>query len=350
MKMIRYWFLALLLFGTFAHADIPLDGLTLALHPVGETLVVGGRSRTLYTLDASTLEVLNRTYLGTTINKLMFSPDGSLLFVQDSEPDIYILNAETFEQIGTLGGYGSLSMAPDAKLMVALNRDYDGDTLTLFDTNGLEMKSLTFGEDDDVSSLGISPDGSKLAVFFDYFESENEEDVSWSNIPEEYEGFAKDVYAEQHDGDEARYMLLSLPGLEVLADYVSFYSPREDELVFFQGDDALIINSSNENARYSPDGTVEMWAWSSDISAYGSGISADHNILAVGSLADASIMDMANNSEVSFDLDDLPGWPEYFSSFVIAPSGIIYGATDAHRVVKVTQAGAGVSKEIKPIY
>lgn len=347
--MKKYFLICLLAFG-FAWADTPEDGLQLALHPNGETIMAGGENRTLYTVDAATLEVTNRVYFGSTINKMMYSPDGSLLFVQDSEPDIYVLDAATLEVQSTLGGYGTMSMAPAANMMVALNRDYDGDTLTLFNTSGMEQKSITFGEDDDIASIGISPDGTKVAVLFDEIDSENEEDVSWGDIPEEYEGFAKDVYAEQHDGEEARYILYSLPEFEVLADYVGFYGPNDDDLVLFQGDDALIINFSNENARYSPDGTVEMWEWAGGSNAYGAGLSNDHTILATGSLADGTIVDLANNSDVSFDIDDLPGWPEYFSSFAIADDGTVYGATDAFRLVKITQAGAGVSKEIKAIY
>ncbi len=333
-----------------AFADIPLDGITLALHPNGEMLVAGGENRTLYKIDAETLEVTERVYFGSTINKLAYSADGSLLFLQDSEPDIYILDAETLEVTATLGGYGAMSMAPAANLMVAYDSDFDGDTVTLFNTSGIEMKSITFGEDDDIASIGLNADGTKLAVFFDDFDSENEEDVSWSDIPEEYEGFAKDVYSEQHDGEEARYILYSVPEFEVLADYVGFYGPSDNQLVFFQGDDALIINSSNENARYKLDGTVEMWEWPGNSSAYGEGISSDQNVLVVGGLADATIFDVSTNSELSFDIDDLPGWPEYFSNFVIAPDGTIYGATDAYRIVKVQQAGAGVSKTIQPIY
>ena len=93
-----------------------------------------------------------------------------------------------------------------------------------------------------------------------------------------------------------------------------------------------------------------MWEWPSGSSAYGAGHSADHSILATGSLADGVIIDFANNSDVSFDIDDLPGWPEYFSSFAISEDGTVYGATDAFRIIKITQAGAGVSKEIQAVY
>ena len=347
--MKKWLVLGFLIMG-LAFADSPIDGLTLALHPEGEWLIAGGKNRTLYKLDAETLEVMERSYFGSTINRLAFSADGKVLFLQDSEPDIYVLAADTLKVVKTLGGYGAMQLAPAANLLLAYNDNYNGDTLTLFDMKGNEIQSLTFGEEDDIASVGISPDGSKVAVFFDSFDSENEEDVSWSDIPDEYEGFAKDVYAEQNDGEEARYILYSLPELEVLADYVGFYTPYDDQLVFFQGDDALIINSSNENARYSLDGTVEMWEWPGNSSGYGRGVSLDHNVLVVGGLADATIYDFAASSESSFDIDDVPGASEYFVSFVVADDGTIYGSTEGYRVVKVKQAGAGVSKTVQPVY
>ena len=343
--------LSLLIFApSVALADSALDGLALAMSPNGKVLIAGGKNRTLYTLDPDTLEVMKRTYLGTTINKMAFSDDGTKLFVQDSEPDIHVLNGKTLEIMSTIAGYGNLTTAPAAKLMAGLNPDWKGDTIALFDMEGAEIKSLTFGEDDDVATIGISPDGTKLAVFFDDVDSETEEKVSWGDIPDDYEGFAKDVYSEQHDAKEARYILYSLPDFEVLADYVGYYTPYDKDLVFFQGDDALVISSNNENARYSADGTVEMWEWEGSSSAYGEGLSTDQNVLVVGGSGKATVIDYANDSTLSFDLDDIPGASEYFRNFVITDDGVIYGSTDGYRVVKVTSAGAGVSKEVQAIF
>ncbi len=333
-----------------AFADSALEGLAIAMHPNGKTLIAGGKNRTLYTIDAKTLEVLERTYLGTTINKLSYSPDGTKLFVQDSEPDLHILNAKTLEITSTIADYGAMTIAPAANLMAAVDINYKGDTIALFDMEGTELKSLSFGEDDDIATIGISPDGTKLAVFFDDVDSETEEDISWGNIPDSYEGFAKDIFSEQNDGEEARYILYSLPDFEVLADYVSYYTPYDKDLVFFQGDDALVISSNNENARYSIDETVEMWEWDGSSSAYGEGLSTDQNVLVVGGSGSATVIDYKNDSTLSFDLDDIPGASEYFRNFVVTDEGIIYGSTDAYRIVKVTPAGAGVSKEIQAIF
>lgn len=333
-----------------AMADSALDGLALAMHPNGEVLVAGGKNRTLYTVSPDSLEVLNRTYIGTTVNKMAFSPDGTKLFVQDSEPDIHILNGKTLEIQATIADYGALTTAPEANLMAALDTNYKGDTVALFDMEGTEIKSLTFGEDDDVATIGISPDGTKLAVFFDDVDSETEEKVSWGDIPDEYEGFAKDVFSEQNDAKEARYMLYSLPDFEVLADYIGYYTPYDKDLVFFQGDDAIVISSNNENARYSKDETVEMWEWDGSSSAYGEGLSSDQNVLVVGGNGSATVIDYANDSTLNFDIDDIPGASEYFRSFVVTDEGIIYGSTDGYRIVKVTPAGAGVSKEVQAIF
>jgi len=338
---------------SLAFADSAIDGLALALNPNGETIVVAGDTRTIYSLDAASLEVIGRTYFGSSINKMAFSPDGSVLFVQDSEPDIYILDAETFETKSKLAGYGMMQISNDSKRLVALNLDYGGDTLSVFDISENSLNNIaevSFDKDSDVSSMGINAAGSKVALFFDDVKSETEEKVSWSDIPDEYKGFAKDVYSEKHDGKESRFLLLSIPDLNVLADYVSFYTPYSKEFVFFDGDDVLITSSSNENARYNVDGDVEMWEWDGISSSYAEAVSADHSTLVVGGYAQGTIYSLENASGFSFELDDIPGASEYFTDFAVAPDGTVYGTTTGYRIAKIKLSGAGISKTIKPVY
>ncbi len=341
------------MFAGIAFADSAIDGLALALNPNGETLVAAGDNRTIYSIDANSLEVIGRTYFGSTINKMAYSPDGSVLYVQDSEPNIYILDAETFETKSKLAGYGMMQISNEAQRLVAINLDYGGDTLAVFDISENKLNSLaevSFDKDDDISSMGINAAGTQVAIFFDDVDSETEEKVSWSDIPDEYKGFEKDIYSEQHDGKEARFLLLSTPELDVLADYVSFYTPYSKEFVFFQGDDVLITSSNNENARYKLNGDVEMWEWDGVSSSYAEAVSADHSVLVVGGYAEGTIYNVENASGFSFELDDIPGASEYFTDFAVAADGSVYGTTTGYRIAKVKLAGAGISKTIKPVY
>jgi len=349
----KYVLLFLTIVLNLAFADSAIDGLAIALNPNGETLVVAGDSRTIYSLDADSLEVIGRSYFGSSINKMAYSPDGSVLFVQDSEPDIYLLNAETFETISKLAGYGMMQVSNDSKRLVALNLDYGGDTLAIFDISENKLNSIaevSFDKDDDISSMGINAEGTKVALFFDDVDSETEEKVSWSDIPDEYKGFDKDVYSEKHDGKESRFLLLSIPDLEVLADYVGFYSPYSKEFVFFQGEDVLITSSNNENARYKVNGEVEMWEWDGVSSSYAEAVSADHSTLVVGGYAEGTIYSVENASGFSFELDDIPGASEYFTDFAVAADGTVYGTTTGYRIARIKLAGAGISKTIKPVY
>jgi hypothetical protein len=49
-----------------------------------------------------------------------------------------------------------------------------------------------------------------------------------------------------------------------------------------------------------------------------------------------------------FTVDALPGWPEYFSRFVVAGDGTVYGVTTAFRLVRVSKRGK-VEKAV-PVY
>ena len=351
--MKKYILFIMFLAVSFAVADSAIDGLTLALNPDGKTIVVAGDNRTIYTLDAATLEVLERTYFGSSINKMRYSADGSVLFVQDSEPNIYVLDADTLQTKSKLSDYGMMHVSTEAKIMVAVDPDYNGDSLAIFDISKNKLTSIaeiSFEKDEDIASIGINSDGSKLAVFFDDFDSETEEKVSWSDIPDEYKGFEREVYSRKHDGKEARFITYSIPDLEVLADYVSFYTPYDKELVFFHGEDVYITNQGNRNARFSPNGDVEMWEWQGIGSTSAENTSADQNILVVGGYGQGTVYDISSESGFNFDIDKLPGASESFIAFAVADDGTIYGTTSAYRVVKMKLAGAGISKIVKEVY
>ncbi len=351
--MRKFILIVMVLTTSISFADSALNGLTLAINPNGKTIVVAGDNRTIYTLDAATLEVLQRTYFGSSINKMLYSPDGSVLFVQDSEPNIYVLDAKTLETKSKLSDFGMMHISNAAKRLLATNLSYNGDTLAIFDISENKLTGIAeinFDKEEDIASMGLSSDGNKVAIFFDDVDSETEEKVSWGDIPAEYKGFARDVYSRKHDGKEARFITYSIPDLDVLADFVSFYTPYDKELVFFDGEDVLITNQSNENARYSANGDVEMWEWQGISSSNAENVSEDQKILVVGGYGQGTVFDISNNSGFNFEIDKLPGASEYFLAFAIAKDGTIYGTTSAYRVIKMKLAGAGISKTIKEVY
>lgn len=335
-----------------ALANQPEGGLALALHPEGHTLVAGGLNRTLYELDAHTLEVRARRYLGAPINALAFSADGARLFVESSAPDIYVLAADTLEPLATLNGWGGLRSAPAVDRFVAFRRAYEGDELMLFDGAGEALGELRFAPEHDVVAVGIDPQGKRVAVAFRGVESEDEKEVSYGDMPDGLAGFQRDVYRQQHDGRRARFLLLGAPTLKTLVDVETFYNPDQPQPhLWFQGDEVLMVNYRNLNARFARDGSVEMWQWPGDVSfAYGQGASPDHALLAVGGLRRATLVRLEDMNTADFRLDELPGWPEYFSDFAITGDGTVYAATDGFRVAKVTPDGIGFTQRVAPVF
>jgi WD40 repeat protein len=62
-----------------SNAGAPIGGLTVTMSPDGATLVASGDPRTLYVIDAATLEVKNRVWVETSVSNLVFGPSASSL-------------------------------------------------------------------------------------------------------------------------------------------------------------------------------------------------------------------------------------------------------------------------------
>src|SRR5215207_9445246 len=64
-----------------------------AVSPDGKRLAVGGQNRVVYLLDADTLAVQRRVWLGARVGRLSFSGDGKRLLAEDEADNLHLLDA-----------------------------------------------------------------------------------------------------------------------------------------------------------------------------------------------------------------------------------------------------------------
>jgi hypothetical protein len=50
----------------------------------------------------------------------------------------------------------------------------------------------------------------------------------------------------------------------------------------------------------------------------------------------------------TFEIDRLPGWPEYYKGFGFGPDGTVYGVTTAYRLVRINKNGE--AEKVVPVY
>ena len=325
---------------TQVHAGTPLGGLTLAISPDASTLLVGGDNRTIYVMDPGTLEVKQRVWLGTTIVSMSYNKDGSIIAVEDSNGVVQFLKASDYTKATEQDDLENMAVARDADMAAGLDDDYQGNAVRFFSlSNGVEKGKVIFPKGIRISCFGISPEGDKVAVLQNGVDDPSEKKLSYKDIPKDLKGIARDEFQLKNDGKTAILATYKVPSGEKISEHKTFYtSSSTNSKILFDGDDVVVVNYSNDNARYKPDGSVELFELGNSFN-YGSGLSPDQELIFTGGLRNGSITKVDDMTHVSFRIQKLPGWPEYFKGFCSDGNGNIYGATSGFRVVKIDTSG-----------
>lgn len=326
---------------TLAHT--PLGGLTVAVSPDGKTIVAGGDSRVLYVLDAASLEVKERIWVKTTIWGLTFNQDGSKLLVEDTSSTLFFLNTSDWKLEREVKNMAFLKSVPSLDLGAAKSSTTEISFIALTDA-ALKGKAAVPLK---IAAFGLSPDGTKLAVISPSEKDDSEPTVKSADVPKDLKDAAKVEYVQQNDGKTATFYLFEVPSGKELSSQKVYYTTNEGATVVFDGENVLFVNYANENAQITPQGDITIFQLLNSYN-YGIGASADQKYLGSGGLRDGTVTKVDGLASLTFKIDTLPGWPEYFKGFDFDAEGNAYGATTGYRIIKIKPDGTIVTSV--PIY
>lgn len=325
-------------------AETPLGGLAVAVSPDGETVVAAGDSRTLYVLDAETLTVKERHWLGTTVTRMTFTGDGSALIVAGSDGALQWLQTSDWQPNGVTAKADQAIFAHGAQLIVGKS---GSKKLIIYSmTDGKKQQEIETGELR-ISHYGLSPDGKRLMVWDSGATDENEPKVSYGDIPKDLKGVARDEFRQRNDGRTSTYRFYDLASGEVTQEAKSWYQSNSSSIIGFVGDDVVVVPYNGLSLRLAKDGSASAFELSHGLN-YGSALNADHSKIAGGSLRDYSISATTDMAGAKTQIDKIKGWPEYFESFTFAADGTAYAGTSAYRVVKIHADGS--TALVKPVF
>lgn len=318
---------------TLAHT--PHGGLTVCVSPDGKTIVAGGDNRVLYVIDPSTLEVTNRVWVKTTIWGLTFSPDGSKLLIEDTNASIFIVNSQSWTIEKEVKNASFLSPADKVNLCAVMSTSKEVSFLTMSD--GSLKGKVTI--DKEIASFAINPDGTRLAILTKDEKDESEKTITSADIPKDLKNAARREFEQKNNGKTAQFIIYEAPSGKELFRSKVFYTTSSGATMMFDGQDVIIVNYSNENARITAKGEVTVFELANSFN-YGIGMSRNHSFLATGGLSTGTYTKVKELGMLSFTTDKLPGWPEYFKGFGFAPDGTAFGSTSGYRIVKIKQDGS----------
>ncbi|MBM4284756.1 MAG: hypothetical protein FJ128_05850 [Deltaproteobacteria bacterium] len=330
---------SMLLWSTSVFAATPLGGLAVAVSPGGETLVSAGDNRVLYVLDAAKMEVTNRVWLGVGIVNLAFNKDGSRVVAEDTDGTLHLIDAKEWKVLKKAPKAERMSAAPQADLVAGVNTGATPNTIQILSMTDLSSKGqVTLPGKPKVVSMGLDAGGARLAVLLEAVADESE--PKGATPPAGVKGLELETFKLKHDGKTSLLLIFNTADGKQVGEHKLWYSPSSTRwMAFFQGENVLVVNYSNVNAKIDGKGEVTLFQLDNSFN-YGLGISADQTVLMSGGLSDGTYTKVEGLNMVKFQPDKLPGWPEYFKHFAVAKDGTAYGSTSSYRIIKIKPGGA----------
>jgi hypothetical protein len=307
-----------------------------ALSADGKLVAVGGQNRVVYLLDADTLAVKRRLWLGARIAKLAFSGDGKRLAILDDADLLRLIDVDEGKEVARM---------PDvAGLVGASDRVVVHDT-GIVSRGILRIYSLTDLKQQAVVELPYRPAAyrftasGKQLVILSASEQGSEKVVPATEVPVELTGLARLTFRQRYDGLESLLEVRDVPTGKVLKQQRLWYTSDSDSTVLARlGDVTLVFNRANVCARIAGDGTTTLFRTDLFVN-HGLGISPDGKRLVVGGAAAGQAGPAEGGRAVRFTLAPLPGQTEYFARFVVRDDGTAWGVTTACRAVKLSKDG-----------
>jgi hypothetical protein len=267
--------------------------------------------------------------------------------LHDTKGGLRFLATGDWKTIAEVADAESVAIAEDADLIYAVGRPRGYREKAKTAVYAYELATgkqvLDASVKGSLSSVGTLPDGSRI---FALTRPDKSDDEKKEKTPNNLKGVEKEMHKLQHDGRTADFITLDKTGKE-LGRFTTWYSGRVVELVGAAGS-VFGVSYNNVNARIDSTSKEVKLFQAKNSYNYGIGYSATQGVLATGGLANGSITNLADGTGISYKIDRIGGWPEYFKGFAIAGDGTIYGGTTAYRLVKIAPGGK-VEKTL-PVY
>jgi hypothetical protein len=291
-------------------------------------------------IDAATLEVQKRVWIKTGIIEAAFNKDGSVLVVEDTSETLYFIKTGDWQVFNKVTKAGYISAAPAADLVAGLSSGYQKSTVKFISmSNGTWKDQVVFPGK--VVSIGLNAEGNRLVLLANGPKDKEEKKPT----PKGLRGFDANVFRQKNDGKVSIMAEFAVPSGKKISEKTIFFSAGYP-MTLVGEKNILIVDYSNINIIITGD-KVDVFQGKSSYN-YASGLSWDRKKLLVGGLRQGTLVNVEDFAMKTFEIDRLPGWPEYYKGFGFGPDGTGYGVTTAYRLVRINKDGE--VEKVVPVY
>ncbi|WP_305969383.1 MULTISPECIES: hypothetical protein [unclassified Mameliella] len=318
---------------------------TISVSPDGQTVLVGGTNRTVYSLSAETLEVTDRRYVSELVRQIVHGADGELVFFRDDADTLTAYKTADMSFAWKASDVDNMAYDPRAGAIAVLDQHYKDDSVSLlFAATGEQMARVAMGK---IKSnlIALAPGADKALILTNYAKSDAEEKA---DEPDDLSKLQKADFKQLHDGYVSNVVTVDF-GTGAFEMSETPYRVSYPKAVRMAGDRMMILRTNMDSMMLAPDGSGELIDLGEDYFNYAD-IDAKGETYILTKGVDLRFVPVAQDGpEGLLKGERLRGGPaEWITAMAEAPDGTLYFGTNAYRLLKVGPDRGKI--EIVPVY
>lgn len=318
---------------------------TISVSADGTSVLVGGSNRTIYTVDAATMEVTGRRYVSELVRQIEHGARGELVFFRDDADNLNAYYTGDMSFAWGVRDVDEMVYDPVSHQIAVLDEHYKDDSVRLLAAASGEQKQRIVMGKMKSDMIALAPGAEKALILTGYTKSDAEEK---RDMPEDLTKLQEADFKQKTDGYVSNVISVDfMNGSYETAE--TGYRVSYPKAVRLWDDRMMILRTNRDSMVLAGDGSGELIDLGDDFFNF-SGIDAkgETYILAKGVEIRFVPVD-GGAAQGLLSAEKLRGGPaEWVTAMAEAPDGTLYFGTNAYRLLRVSASRGKI--DVMPVY
>ncbi len=306
---------------------------TISVSADGKTVLVGGSNRTVYSVDADSLEVTDRRYVSELVRQIVHGANGDLVFFRDDADNLNAYNAGDMSFAWAARDVDEMTYDAESDTLAVLDEHYKDDSVRLLAAaNGEQTQRIVMGKlKSDI--IALTPGAGKALILTGYTKSDKEEKTE---EPADLTKLQQADHKQMTDGYVSNVVTVDF-GAGTFETAETPYRVSYPKSVRMQDDKIMILRTNRDSMMLGGDGSGGLIDLGEDYFNF-SGIDAKGETYILTNGVEIRFVPVDGGAAQGLlSAERLRGGPaEWVTAMAEAPDGTLYFGTNAYRLLRVS--------------
>ncbi|MGP6087210.1 hypothetical protein [Antarctobacter jejuensis] len=318
---------------------------TISVSADGKTVLVGGSNRTVYTVDADTLEVTDRRYVSELVRQIVHGANGELVYFRDDADNLNAYKTADMSFAWSARDVDEMVYDAQSDTLAVLDEHYKDDSVRLLSAaNGEQTQRIVMGKLKS-DMIALAPGAGKALILTGYTKSDLEEK---QEQPADLTKLQEADFKQKTDGYISNVVTVDF-GAGTFETAETPYRVSYPKAVRMSGDQMMILRTNRDSMTLGADGSGALIDLGEDYFNF-SGIDAKGETYILTNGVEIRFVPVAGGAAQGLlSAERLRGGPaEWVTAMGEAPDGTLYFGTNAYRLLRVNAARGKI--DVLPVY